>query len=84
MPGVGSLSDRTFEVKIKPAEPTVMIPHNVAEIIRQHVTLEVEGIDRPYLNGYVLGRRRVRPLRAPAIGLSHRIYDAGGSAVERR
>ena len=32
-----------------------MIPHNVAEIIRQHVTLEVEGIDRMYLNAYVPG-----------------------------
>jgi hypothetical protein len=55
MPSVRSLSDRTFEVKIKPAEPTVMIPDNVAEIIRQHVTLEVEGIDRMYLNAYVPG-----------------------------
>lgn len=32
-----------------------MIPHNVAEIIRHHVTLEVEGIDRLYLNAYVPG-----------------------------
>lgn len=32
-----------------------MIPHNVAEIIRQHITLEVEGIDRMYLNAYVPG-----------------------------
>jgi hypothetical protein len=32
-----------------------MVPHNVAEIIREHVTLEVEGIDRLYLNGYVPG-----------------------------
>ncbi len=32
-----------------------MVPHNVAEIIRQHVTLEVEGIDRMYLNAYVPG-----------------------------
>lgn len=30
-----------------------MIPQNLAEIIRSHVTLEVEGIDRMYLNGYV-------------------------------
>jgi hypothetical protein len=30
-----------------------MITQNVAEIIRHHVTLEVEGIDRMYLNAYV-------------------------------
>jgi len=29
-----------------------MLSHNVAEIIREHVTLEVEGIDRMYLNAY--------------------------------
>ena len=30
-----------------------MVPQNVAEIIRSHVVLEVESIDRMYLNGYV-------------------------------
>lgn len=30
-----------------------MIRKNVAEIINQHVTLEIEGIDRMYLNGYI-------------------------------
>jgi len=29
------------------------IPQSVAEILRKHVTLEVEGIDRMYLNAYV-------------------------------
>src|SRR5579863_4664231 len=29
------------------------LTHNVAEILKQHVTLEVEGIDRIYLNVYV-------------------------------
>jgi len=29
------------------------IPQSVAEILKQHVTLEVEGIDRMYLNVYV-------------------------------
>jgi hypothetical protein len=28
------------------------IPRSVAEVVRQHVTLEVEGIDRMYLNVY--------------------------------
>jgi hypothetical protein len=32
-----------------------MITQHVAEIIRHHVTLEVEGIDRMYLNAYVPG-----------------------------
>jgi len=32
-----------------------MVTQNVAEIIRHHVTLEVEGIDRMYLNAYVPG-----------------------------
>ena len=31
-----------------------MVPHNVAAV-RKHVTLEVEGIDRMYLNAYVPG-----------------------------
>jgi len=30
-----------------------MIPKNVAEILKNHVVIEVEGIDRMYLNGYV-------------------------------
>ena len=29
------------------------LPQSVAEILRQHVTLEVESIDRMYLNTYV-------------------------------
>src|SRR5215831_9354865 len=29
------------------------IPQSVAEILKEHVTLEVEGIDRMYLNVYV-------------------------------
>ena len=31
------------------------LPRSVAEILREHVTLEVEGIDRMYLNVYVPG-----------------------------
>ena len=39
------------------------VPRSVAEILADHVTLEVEGIDRMYLNVYVRataagGRRR--------------------------
>jgi hypothetical protein len=28
------------------------LPRSVADILREHVTLEVEGIDRMYLNAY--------------------------------
>ena len=31
------------------------LPRSVADILREHVTLEVEGIDRMYLNAYVPG-----------------------------
>ena len=34
-------------------EPIGTVPRTVAEILRQHVTLEVESIDRIYLNVYV-------------------------------
>jgi len=34
-------------------EPSKTLPRTVAEIIQKHVTLEVEGIDRMYLNVYV-------------------------------
>src|SRR6202161_3634526 len=34
------------------------IPRTVAEVIREHVCLEVEGIDRMYLNVYVPGLQR--------------------------
>ena len=34
------------------------IPRTVAEILREHVTLEVEGIDRMYLNVYVAALQR--------------------------
>src|SRR5271157_1164281 len=33
-------------------EPIMSIPRSVADIIQKHVTLEVEGIDRMYLNVY--------------------------------
>ena len=33
-------------------EPIMSIPRSVADVIQDHVTLEVEGIDRMYLNVY--------------------------------
>src|SRR6267143_5206245 len=32
---------------------TIMVRKNVAEILQHHVTFELEGIDRIYLNAYV-------------------------------
>ena len=29
------------------------VPRNVADVLKEHVTLEVEGIDRMYMNVYV-------------------------------
>ena len=29
------------------------VPRSVAEVLKEHVTLEVEGIDRMYLNVYI-------------------------------
>ena len=34
------------------------VPRSVAEVLSEHVTLEVEGIDRMYLNVYVPGLQR--------------------------
>src|SRR3982751_1049773 len=34
-------------------EPTMSLPKTVADVLKDHVTLEVEGIDRMYLNVYV-------------------------------
>lgn len=34
-------------------EPNLNLPHNVATLLREHVTLEVEGIDRMYLNVFI-------------------------------
>ena len=34
------------------------IPRSVAEVLAEHVTLEVEGIDRMYLNVYIPGLQR--------------------------
>src|SRR5215472_16748616 len=39
-------------------ELPMSVPRTVAEVLRQHVTLEVEGIDRMYLNVYVADLQR--------------------------
>src|SRR5262245_60865417 len=39
-------------------EPFMSVPRTVAAVLRDHVTLEVEGIDRMYLNVYVADLQR--------------------------
>src|SRR5579862_7995888 len=39
-------------------EPKMSVPRSVAEVLADPVTLEVEGIDRMYLNVYVPGLQR--------------------------
>jgi hypothetical protein len=39
-------------------EPKMSLPQTVADILSKHVTLEVEGIDRMYLNVYVPALQR--------------------------
>jgi hypothetical protein len=41
-------------------EPALRLPRTVADVIRQHATLEVEGIDRRYLNVYPPNVQRER------------------------
>jgi hypothetical protein len=36
-----------------PPEPNVNLPHSVAEILTEHVTFQLESIDRMYLNVYI-------------------------------
>ena len=44
VPETGTVDDRS---------PNMTLPRTVAQILRDHVTLEVEGIDRMYLNAVV-------------------------------
>jgi hypothetical protein len=44
---VGPVGDRSQP------EPKMSLPRSVAQVLAEHVTLEVEGIDRMYLNVYV-------------------------------
>src|SRR6516225_714469 len=39
-------------------EPAVSVPRTVADVLREHVTLEVESIDRMYLNVYMADLQR--------------------------
>ena len=59
------------------------IPQSVAEVLREHVTLEIEGIDRMYLNVYVPELQReggvasfFRYHRGPAISMNIPLCNA--------
>ena len=57
------------------------IPHSVSEILSDHVTLEVESIDRMYLNVYV--PQLQRELGLVSFLRYHRGYPIPSSAVFR-
>src|SRR4051812_14407053 len=48
---------RSRKIGVVP-EPKMSVSRSVAEVLADHVTLEVEGIDRMYLNVYVPGLQR--------------------------
>jgi hypothetical protein len=50
---LGRLSgSRSGRIGVVP-EPTMSVPRSVAEVLSEHVTLEVESIDRMYRNVYI-------------------------------
>jgi len=51
-PVIGPLKAAVIPKDRRRLEPIMSIPRSVAEVLRNHVTLEVEGIDRMYLNVY--------------------------------
>lgn len=53
------------------------LPRSVAEILREHITLGVEGIDRMYLNAYI-------PRLQYESGVAGFFRLIGGSPLPRR
>src|SRR5262245_2490454 len=51
-PVIGPLKAVVIPKDRRRPEPAMSIPRSVADVMRSHVTLEVEGIDRMYLNVY--------------------------------
>jgi len=49
----GPTNGQVVLTDLRRPEPRVKLPQSVAETLRSHVTLEVESIDRMYLNVYV-------------------------------
>src|SRR5439155_4377457 len=52
-PFVRPLSGRWAPSASPQTEPRMTLPHSVATVLKEHVNLEVESIDRMYLNVYV-------------------------------
>lgn len=52
-PIIGRRSGRWPLRAVAGTEPSMPVAQSVAEILREHVTFELEGIDRLYLNAYV-------------------------------
>src|SRR5439155_15006856 len=52
-PFVRPLSGRWASGASPQTEPRMTLPHSVAAVLKEHVSLEVESIDRMYLNVYV-------------------------------
>ena len=75
-----------------------MITHSVSEVLDKHVTLDIEGIDRLYLNAYVpllqspggvsyfFRRRHDAPIASPALmaPMSHRFTKAVAGFARRQ
>src|SRR3954454_12992237 len=55
------------------------VPRSVAEVLKEHVTLEVEGIDRMYLNVYVPQLQREQGVAG--LFRFHRGYQFASSAL---
>ena len=55
------------------------IPRSVSEVLSQHVTLEIEGIDRLYLNLYV--PRLQRPEGVAHFWIYHRGHEFASSSL---
>src|SRR5438445_13633190 len=62
---------------VRQPEAIMSVPHSVATIMDQKVTLDIESIDRMYLNVYV------RPLQTPD-GVAHYFRRHRGAASALR
>ena len=60
-------------------EPKMSVPRSVAEVLSEHVTLEVEGIDRMYLNVYI--PQLQREVGVASFFRFHRGYPFASSAL---
>src|SRR6195256_2201328 len=69
---------RSRKIGVVP-EPKMNVPRSVAKVLAEHVTLEVEGIDRMYLNVYVPALQRAGGVAS--FFRFHRGYQFASSAL---